>query len=144
MPQKRTENPTVNNNHTIQIDILCEVDKILSIVKAKELAKRAGFNEHEAFMIATAVSELATNILRYAKEGKITLMIVQNIHHTGISVLAEDQGPGIRDIDKAMSEHYSEGKSLGLGLSSVKRIMSEFDIESVIGHGTRITAKKWI
>ncbi|MCI5209626.1 MAG: ATP-binding protein, partial [Candidatus Electrothrix sp. ATG2] len=66
----------MNEDEMMQIHVSDDVDKILSIVKAKELAKRAGFNEHEGFMIATAVSELATNILRYAQEGQITIRIV--------------------------------------------------------------------
>jgi len=88
-------------------------------------------------MIATAVSELGTNIIRYAREGRVTLRIVSRGHRAGIEVLAEDKGPGIRDLDEAMKDHASTGKGLGLGLPSVRRIMDEFFIESRPGAGTR-------
>ena len=118
-------------------------DNAHAIVVALELAAQAGFGEMDRSLIATAVSELATNILRYAKEGVVTLRIVRQDGRTGIEVLAEDDGPGIEDISEAMKDHVSSRDSLGLGLPSVKRIMDEFDIDSGPGRGTRVRASKW-
>ena len=118
-------------------------DSARAIVVALDLAARAGFTETDRYMIATAVSELATNILRYAKEGIVRLRIIREDDRTGIEVLAEDDGPGIADIAEAMKDHVSSRDSLGLGLPSVNRIMDEFHIDSGPGRGTRIWARKW-
>ena len=118
-------------------------DNTQAVVMALELAGRVGFKEADKCMIATAVSELATNILRYANGGIVKLRILQRDGRTGIEVLAEDNGPGIEDLSEAMKEHVSSRDSLGLGLPSVERIMDEFTIDSGLGQGTRILARKW-
>lgn len=118
-------------------------DNAQVVYAAKRLAAQLGFDESEQFLIATAVSELGTNILRYANRGRITLRMIQENNRTGIEVTAEDYGPGIVNIDEAMQEHFSSGRGLGLGLPSVRRIMDEFAIESKPGQGTRIVARKW-
>ena len=118
-------------------------DSAQAIFAALDLATRAGFGETDRCLIATAVSELATNILRYANKGIVRLRIVQEEGRTGIEVIAEDEGPGIADIAEAMKDHVSSRDSLGLGLPSVKRIMDEFHIDSSPGRGTRIRARKW-
>ena len=118
-------------------------DSAQAIVAALDLAARAGFTETDRCKIATAVSELATNILRYAKEGVVRLKIVCRDGRTGIEVLAEDDGPGIADVAEAMKDHVSSRDSLGLGLPSVKRLMDEFHIDSGPGRGTRVRARKW-
>ena len=118
-------------------------DSAQAIVAALDLATRVGFTETDRCKVATAVSELATNILRYAKQGVVRLRIVQEGGRTGIEVFAEDDGPGIADIAEAMKDHVSSRNSLGLGLPSVKRLMDEFHIESSLGRGTRIRARKW-
>ena len=123
---------------------LCEPSDNAHVVYAtRKLAAQMGFDESEQFLIATAVSELATNIIRYANRGKITLRMIQQNNRTGIEVTAEDYGPGIINIDEAMQEHFSSGNGLGLGLPSVRRIMDEFAIESKPGQGTRIVVRKW-
>ena len=111
---------------------------------ARQMLAEMGFDETKSFLIATAVSELATNIIRYAETGTITLRDVDGGDRRAFVVIAKDLGPGIADIKKALQEHYSSGQGLGLGLSSVKRIMDEFDIQSEPGKGTHITAIKWI
>ncbi|OIP47488.1 MAG: hypothetical protein AUK31_07045 [Fibrobacteres bacterium CG2_30_45_31] len=111
----------------------------------REIAKNAGFNLADEVMVATAVSELATNILRYASCGRIRVIVIQNGDgRTGIEIGAEDKGKGIRDLKLAMQDNYSTAESLGLGLPSVERIMDEFEIESEIGQGTRIRARRWL
>jgi serine/threonine-protein kinase RsbT len=104
----------------------------------------AGFESTDEFIIASAASELATNILRFAGSGELDISIIRNLKgNLGIELFASDSGPGIRDIEKAMQDQYSTLKnSLGLGLPSVKRIMDEFTIESFPGKGTRVLARK--
>ena len=111
---------------------------------ARYLAAEAGFDETNQFLIATAASELATNIVKYAKKGEVLLKIVQRDRQLGIQMIARDDGPGIKDIEKAMQDNFSTSKdSLGMGLPSVKRIMDTFKIESQPGSGTIVSALKW-
>ncbi|MEJ2165591.1 MAG: anti-sigma regulatory factor [Desulfobacterales bacterium] len=119
-------------------------DKEQVIITARHLAAAAGFDEVNQFLIATAASELATNIVNYAQKGELTLRIVQRDKRLGIEIIARDNGPGIRDIEQALQDNFSTTKgSLGLGLPSVKRIMDEFEIESRPGSGTVVSARKW-
>ena len=122
-----------------------ENDQATAVFMTREIAKNAGFNLADEVMVATAVSELATNILRYASCGRIRVIVIQNGDgRTGIEIGAEDKGKGIRDLKLAMQDNYSTAESLGLGLPSVERIMDEFEIESEIGQGTRIRARRWL
>ncbi|MBF0528853.1 MAG: anti-sigma regulatory factor [Deltaproteobacteria bacterium] len=137
---------TVTSHHTsqeIQLELYEPSDNAQAVVTARRLAAQAGFSATLQFLIATAVSELATNIIRYAGRGEITLRVIINDHRTGLEVVALDAGPGIENIEQAMQEHFSSGHSLGLGLPSVKRIMDEFTITSTPGQGTMIVARKW-
>ncbi len=119
-------------------------DKEQVIIVARNLAAEAGFNETNQFLIATAASELATNIVKYANEGEVVIKIVQKDRQLGIKIIARDDGPGIEDIKQVMQDNFSTSKgSLGLGLPSVQRIMDEFKIESQPGHGTTVCAWKW-
>jgi serine/threonine-protein kinase RsbT len=111
---------------------------------ARCLAVEVGFDETNQVLIATAASELATNIVKYAKEGEVILKIIQRDRQLGIEIIARDDGPGIRDIEQVMQDNFSTSKSsLGLGLPSVQRIMDEFKIESQQGHGTIVSTLKW-
>ncbi len=118
-------------------------DNAQVVYATKKLAAQLGFDESVQFLIATAVSELGTNIIRYASRGIITLRKILEDNRIGIEVRAEDYGPGIVNIDEAMQEHFSSGSGLGLGLPGVRRIMDEFAIESKPGMGTRIVVRKW-
>ena len=127
-----------------RIKLFDHSDKERVIMTARYLAAEAGFNETNQFLIATAASELATNIVKYAKEGEVILKIVQKDRQLGIQIIARDEGPGIRHIEKVMQDNFSTSKdSLGLGLPSVQRIMDEFKIDSQPGHGTIVSALKW-
>jgi serine/threonine-protein kinase RsbT len=92
--------------------------------------------------VATAISEIARNIINYAIKGELLLSVVKN-GQEGISITASDEGPGIRNIEQAMQNGYSSSGSLGLGLPGAKRLMDEFEIESQPGKGTTIRMKKW-
>ncbi len=94
-------------------------------------------------MVATAISELARNILEYARTGQIEVGVANKGSRIGLVVVALDSGPGIADISRAMQDGYSTGHGLGLGLPGVKRLMDEFMIVSAPGEGTCITVRKW-
>ena len=119
------------------------VDNAMAISAARRLCADIGFTESDQFLVATVVSELATNILHYAGQGEVRLKALQVYGRQGVEVQAVDHGPGIADIAKALTDNYSTGGTLGLGLPSVKRIMDEFTIESEPGCGVRCLARKW-
>lgn len=107
------------------------------------MAEQRGFSSSEMTLIATAISELARNIIRYAKRGEISLQVVDGNPKEGITIVARDEGPGIADVERALEAGYSTSGSLGLGLPGVRRIMDEFEIKSVVGQGTIVTVTKW-
>jgi serine/threonine-protein kinase RsbT len=127
----------------IHIELELPMDNMLAITSARQLAVRAGFGETEQSLIATAVSELATNILRYGGGGEVVLRLIHEGNRDGLEIVAEDQGPGIQNIEQAMQDHFSTGQSLGLGLPGVKRLMDEFIVKSKPGEGTQCIARKW-
>jgi serine/threonine-protein kinase RsbT len=129
----------------VEASILIQHDAdILSARKAaRQMAARIGFSSTDLALIATAISEIARNILVYAQRGEMSLEEVSEPARRGIVVVARDQGPGIANIDQAMQDGYSSGHGLGLGLPGARRLMDEFSIESNLGHGTTIVMKKW-
>jgi serine/threonine-protein kinase RsbT len=94
-------------------------------------------------LLVTTVSELGTNIIKYAGQGEIAIQPIEQDNKKGILIRATDQGPGIEDVLAAMQDHHSTGGTLGLGLPGVKRMMDEFEIRSEPKHGTVVTVKKW-
>lgn len=119
-------------------------DDILEARKqGRELASRQGFSPIDCTLIATAISELARNIVLYAGHGEIRLGRDDRLDSAGIVIVAYDRGPGIRDVRAALQEGYSTSRGLGLGLPGVKRIMDEFDIQSSPRQGATVTVKKW-
>jgi len=121
-----------------------DVDIVEARQKGRELAASLGFSGGDLAVIATAISELARNIIEYADKGEIVLSATQQGARHGIVVVARDEGPGIPNIEQAMQDGFSTGKSLGLGLPGAKRLMDEFEIASELGKGTTITMKKWV
>jgi serine/threonine-protein kinase RsbT len=126
-----------------KVAIFSDSDIVLARQKARWLAEDLGFSVTELAVIATAVSELARNIVLYARHGEVVLRLVEQGERRGIVVAARDDGPGIPDLTKAMQSGYSTSGSLGLGLPGVKRLMDEFEIVSEVGKGTTVTVKKW-
>ena len=118
-----------------------------AIVEARQhgraLALKLGFSPGGATLLATAISELARNILQYAGHGEIVLQLMERPGDQGLMVLARDQGPGIADVDMAMEDGYSTSGRLGLGLPGVRRLMDEFEIASGVGAGTSVRVVKW-
>ena len=119
----------------------------LDIVTARQwgrtLASQRGYSPTEATLIATAISELARNIVLYAKRGEIVLTSANDGARHGIVVVARDEGPGIADVSRAVTDGYSTSGGLGLGLSGVRRLVDEFEISSEPGKGTTVTIKRW-
>jgi serine/threonine-protein kinase RsbT len=125
------------------IPVRCDLDIVEARQRGRDLARSLGFSAGEQVLIATSISELARNILTYAKEGEIILQVAERRGAAGVVIIARDRGPGIKDTRLALEEGYSTSRSLGLGLPGVKRVMDEFEIVSEVGEGTTITVKKW-
>ena len=127
----------------IQVAINSDQDIVSARQKGRAMANELGFSSGDATLIATAISELARNIVAYARKGQITLKMVNGLNRRGISVVATDDGPGIADIRQALRDGFSTSGSLGLGLPGVRRLMDEFEITSEPGQGTMVAVKKW-
>ena len=127
----------------MRVPILNDVDVVVARQKGRSLAAKLNFSLGDLALVATAISEVARNILLYAKQGEIILRLVENSNRHGIMVIAWDEGPGIPDIALAMQDGYSTGGGLGVGLPGARRLMDEFAIESHLGKGTTVTMKKW-
>jgi serine/threonine-protein kinase RsbT len=127
----------------IRVAINSDQDIVTARQEGRALALELGFSTGDATLIATSISELSRNIVSYARKGEITLKTVQAPGRQGISIMASDRGPGIRDIRQAMRDGFSTSGSLGLGLPGVRRLMDEFEIVSEQGRGTIVTVKKW-
>jgi serine/threonine-protein kinase RsbT len=128
----------------IRIPIRSDADVVTARQEGKVLAAELDFSATEVTLIATAISEVARNILTYAVEGEICLTIVsQGERRRGVHVVAADDGPGIEDLDSAMQDGYSTGQGMGLGLPGARRLMDAFDVRSSPGEGTTVTMTKW-
>jgi serine/threonine-protein kinase RsbT len=123
--------------------IACADDIVVARQRGRALAAELGFSTCDQTMIATAISELARNILEYATRGHIAMTLARTDERLGVVIEARDEGPGIANLDQALEEGCSAATGLGFGLAGVRRLMDEFDIASEIGKGTKVTAKKW-
>lgn len=128
----------------IRVLIRSNPDIVTARQEGRALAALTGFGATDATLIATAISELARNIVSYAGQGEIILRIVENNPAKGLMIISRDAGPGIRSVDDAMRDGYSTSGGLGLGLPGVRRLVDEFTIESVLGRGTVVRATKWL
>jgi serine/threonine-protein kinase RsbT len=135
--------PEAAPDEELLIPIRHEADLLAARQRGRALAATLRFSSSELTLIATAISEVARNILSYAGTGEILLQLAHRGSQRGIVVVAQDEGPGIADLALAMQDGYSTAGSLGLGLPGSKRLMDEFDIASEVGRGTTITMSKW-
>lgn len=126
------------------VKIINEWDIVAARQLGRNVAKELGFGSVDQARITTAISELARNIYLYAGEGKIAIEKVEKNGKSGMKIIAADEGPGIKDIRKVMEDGYTTSGGLGAGLPGVKRLMDEFDIDSVPEKKTTITATKWL
>ena len=119
-------------------------DIVVTRQSGRQLAQELGFSPVEATMIATAISEVARNILLYAGTGEVLIERAEEEGRRGLRIVARDEGPGIGDVSKALQDGYSTGDGLGLGLPGARRLMDELDLRSAPGQGTTVTMARWI
>jgi serine/threonine-protein kinase RsbT len=127
-----------------RVPISSASDIVTARQKGRALALELGFEATDVTLIATAISEVARNIIDHAKEGEILLLPLNDSAKHGVSIVARDEGPGIPDVNQAMEYGYSTRNGLGVGLPGAKWLMDEFNIESKLGKGTTVTMKKWV
>lgn len=120
-----------------------DIDLHLAVIGTRRHPLLTSFDPADRVLLSTVVSELGSNILKFAGSGEVRLRTLHEPHRDGLEIVAEDHGPGIDDVARALEDHFSSAGTLGLGLPSVRRIMSELQIDSSPGQGTRITARKW-
>jgi serine/threonine-protein kinase RsbT len=127
----------------VRVPIRADPDIVTARQCGRDIALQAGFSATEATVIATAVSEIARNIVRFAGQGEVSLSIVADGSTSGVMVIAEDSGPGIIDVELAMTVGYTTYGGRGLGLPGSRRLMDEFEVISEVGRGTTVTMTKW-
>ncbi|MDE3058350.1 MAG: anti-sigma regulatory factor [Bacteroidota bacterium] len=127
----------------IRVSIASDADIVIARQQGRALAEKLGFSATDQTIIATAISEVARNIIKFAKHGEIIVEVIAKSSIRGIRVTARDQGPGIADIQLALQDGYTTGNGLGMGLPGCKRLMDELEIKSAKGKGTTVTMKKW-
>ena len=127
----------------VRVQIEREADIVLARQAGRQLAAQLGFTTTDQTLIATAISEVARNIVVYAQHGEIVLTRADEAGRVGIQVIATDNGPGIDNKDLAMRDGYSTKNSLGLGLPGARRLMDDFALDSEVGRGTTVTMTKW-
>lgn len=127
----------------VHVPIERETDIVRARQIGRELSVEAGFSGTDLTLIATAISEIARNIVVYAGYGDMALRVEQKDGRRGIVVVATDNGPGIPDISRAMQDGFSTGGSLGLGLPGARRLMDELEVTAEVGKGTTVTMAKW-
>ena len=120
------------------------MDIVTARQAGRNLAMQLGFEGSDLTLIATAISEVARNIVDHAKRGEIAMAPIHQGTRHGVAIMARDSGPGIRDVKQAMQYGYSTRKGLGVGLPGAKWLMDEFEIDSKVGKGTVVTMRKWL
>jgi anti-sigma regulatory factor (Ser/Thr protein kinase) len=127
----------------IRVPIASDSDMVPARAEGRALATQLGFSRTDATLIATAISEIARNIVVHVGNGEILLQPLYEDHRYGLLVVAQDAGPGIPDVEAALDHGFASGKGLGLGLPGARRLMDEFHVASEPGKGTTVTMKKW-
>ena len=126
-----------------RVRVATDSDIVMARQAGRDLAATAGFTGTDLTIIATAISEVARNIVAYAPPGEIIMTACREPDRRGITLIAQDKGPGIKDLGDALRDGVSTGNGLGLGLPGARRLMDEFGIHSTVGEGTTITMTKW-
>jgi serine/threonine-protein kinase RsbT len=132
-----------SDDSEIHVPIETDADLVPARAQARALATRLGFSRTDATLIATAISEIARNIVVHVGRGEISMRPIREDRRYGLVVVAKDAGPGIRDVRAALEHGYAGRGGLGLGLPGARRLMDEFDIESDADEGTVVTMTKW-
>jgi serine/threonine-protein kinase RsbT len=126
------------------VAISSAADIVVARQKGRQLAMEVGFGGSELTLIATAISEIARNIVDHAEKGQVILSPTNHGNRRGIQVIAKDKGPGIPDVERAMQYGFTTNRGLGVGLPGAKSLMDEFKVETKVGKGTTITMRKWV
>ncbi len=134
---------TALEEETIILPVLSDTDVVNVRQATREWAAKLGFSLVEQTKLVTAASELARNAVKFGGGGTVKLAVVDNGLRPGLRLVFEDQGPGIPDIKLAMTDGYTTGQGLGLGLGGAKRLVSEFEVFSRVGEGTRVVIVMW-
>jgi serine/threonine-protein kinase RsbT len=127
-----------------RVRIQSSADIVTARQQGRSIAGEIGFSNSNLTIIATAISEIARNIVEYAKEGEAVISLINDGPRKGIQIVLSDDGPGIADTSTVMRDGFSTSRGLGIGLPGARRLMDEFEIVSAIGRGTTVTMKKWI
>jgi serine/threonine-protein kinase RsbT len=131
------------DSQEVRLRVAADADIVEARMLGRQLAEQAGFTATDLTLIATAISEIARNITSYAGTGEIVMRVVRGNGQAGFEVVATDRGPGIPDVERALTDGFSTGRGMGLGLPGARRLMDEFLIESTVGVGTTVTMRKW-
>ena len=126
----------------VRVPIGSDADVVTARAEGRALAAELPFSATELTLIATAISEVARNIVLYAERGEVVLRLIREEGRDGILVSAQDEGPGIEDPALALQDHFSTGQGSGLGLPGARRLMDEFELESGPS-GTTVNMRKW-
>lgn len=132
---------TVRSSGTHPINI--EQDVVMARQTARKLAQECGMRLIDLTKLVTAVSELARNTMVYGGGGNMDWEIIDDHARTGLRLVFRDEGPGIPDIKLAMTDGWTSGSGLGLGLTGAKRLVDEFELDTAPGKGTRVTITRW-
>ncbi len=131
----------VQKSDVVPIRTSADVVAVRQMVRARTVD--GGFSLVDQTRIVTAASELARNTLDYGGGGRATVELITELGRTGLRLTFDDEGPGIADIERALSDGFTTGNGLGLGLGGARRLMSEFHIESKLGEGTHVVTVRW-
>jgi serine/threonine-protein kinase RsbT len=127
-----------------RIAIESDADVVTARQRARALAIGVEMPSTDQTLLATAISEIARNITTYAVRGEVVIDLVRDENgRRGVRVIARDEGPGIDDLERALTDGYTTGGGLGLGLPGARRLVDEFDIQTTPGEGTTVTLIKW-
>ena len=127
----------------IRLSIETDADLVIARAEGRALAQRLGFRPPDPTLIATAISELARNLVVHVGHGEIILRPLLDDRRYGVLVIVRDEGEGIPDVDAALGLGHASRGGLGLGLPGARRLMDEFEVESELGKGTTVTMRKW-
>jgi len=127
----------------IRVGIETDADLVIARAEGRAMAQRLGFRRPDPTLIATAISELARNLVMHVGHGEIIMRPIVEDRRSGVLIIVRDEGPGIADVDAALRLGHASRGGLGLGLPGARRLMDEFEIDSQPGKGTTVTMRKW-
>jgi len=125
------------------VPVRSEHDIVLARQTVRKIAQEIGFGIVDQTKIVTAASELARNTVIYGHGGDMRWEVLEDGAKRGLRLHFVDQGPGIEDLSRAMTDGWTSGKGLGLGLTGARRLVNEFEIDSAVGRGTRVVITRW-